>query len=644
MNFRITYPQQSDLAKLSKPLSDCETQVLEYFLRNMPPSWEIYIRPHLNGLAPNFVLLNPQRGIAVYEVRDWEIVENKYFVKEIPGHSPTLMVRQDGVEVLFEQKNPIPKIELYKEEIYTLYCPRLPKERGFGVIISGVIFPRSTREQAECLLKPIREQRGHLDYPNLYPIIGSDNLSDNREWAVKKFVLSSRDRIDNRMDEILAKDLRKWLIPPSQSSSKKQPFLLSNLTPNQKKIVTTRTDSGYRRVRGPAGSGKTLVLAGRAAQLASEGKKVLVITFNITLIKYITELTSGFSQAGDATPDITALNFHFWCKRIAQLTGHFNDYKDIWTTPKDWDFQTKGDFSQYVLREGMATAVNYWLRNLDVDEKWDAILVDEGQDIELLWWRSLRSALKPGGEALLCADKIQNIYEVPTWTEDEMSGAGFRGVWGTLDESYRLSPALCKLAKKFIDDFLPKVDDQRPEPAQMGFEFKTILKWWQIEHGQAAHACVDALIDIIDEADSPLDELDLTCIVANDRIGLQVVSLLMEKGISSIDTFGVGANDITKYYDAQRKKLAFFNGKANVKVTTLHSFKGWESKSLVVHIDRADCEKSLSLAYVGLTRLQKNERGCYLTIVNEAPELRVFGSTWPIFIELSNLIQHPCEN
>ena len=45
--------------------------------------------------------------------------------------------------------------------------------------------------------------------------------------------------------------------------------------------------TGYRRIRGAAGSGKTMVLAHKAAKLMTEGKSVLVLTFNITLVNYI---------------------------------------------------------------------------------------------------------------------------------------------------------------------------------------------------------------------------------------------------------------------------------------------------------------------------------------------------------------------
>ena len=68
--------------------------------------------------------------------------------------------------------------------------------------------------------------------------------------------------------------------------------------------------------------------------------------------------------------------------------------------------------------------------------KYDAILVDEGQDFRPSWWQTLRLALKDGGEMVLVADKTQNIYATAAaWTEDTMANAGFKGPWAELKVS-----------------------------------------------------------------------------------------------------------------------------------------------------------------------------------------------------------------
>ena len=42
--------------------------------------------------------------------------------------------------------------------------------------------------------------------------------------------------------------------------------------------------------------------------------------------------------------------------------------------------------------------------------RYDAILLDEGQDFNPLWWKALRLVLKEGGEMVMAADVTQDIY------------------------------------------------------------------------------------------------------------------------------------------------------------------------------------------------------------------------------------------
>src|SRR5690606_15910259 len=126
-------------------------------------------------------------------------------------------------------------------------------------------------------------------------------------------------------------------------------------------------------------------------------------------------------------------------------TGHIAEYEALWRT----------DDPDLILERVLPESARTWLTSIPESERWDAILLDEGQDFLFLWWTALRDALKSGGEALLCADRVQNIYGVKPWTEDEMRGAGFRGPWVTLPDSFRLSPSLCRLTARFVDEFLP---------------------------------------------------------------------------------------------------------------------------------------------------------------------------------------------
>jgi hypothetical protein len=117
-----------------------------------------------------------------------------------------------------------------------------------------------------------------------------------------------------------------------------------------------------------------------------------------------------------------------------------------------------------------------------------------------------------------------------------------------------------------------------------------------------------------------LANADITMLAGDMKSGAGVVERLSEYRIHAVDTFGV---------DHRRRKMGFYMGDARIKATTLHSFKGWESRLLVVYITEAAHAESLALVYAGLTRLKRSQEGSWLTVVCSAPQLQVYGESFP---------------
>ena len=92
-----------------------------------------------------------------------------------------------------------------------------------------------------------------------------------------------------------------------------------------------------------------------------------------------------------------------------------------------------------------------------------------------------------------------------------------------------------------------------------------------------------------------------------------------------LDPFGQGGRNLRKYENSRRKKLAFFLGDARIKATTLHSFKGWEGRHLILYVNRTVSAEDRALFYTALTRLKTHPNGSMLTVVSSCPELYNFG-------------------
>lgn len=369
---RVVSPPLSELARLRTPLTTGEDRFLSFLLRNLPPAWEIYIQPHLNGLRPDFVLLHPSVGIAVFEVKDWSLDAMRYIVHHPKGTPPRLMGEKDGIRFSLQHDNSVEKVQLYKEEIHNLYCPRTAGKAGYAIISAGVVFPCETTSRVIELLRPFRTAYSMDQTPQYYPVVGKDILQSDDILRVFPEV---QRKASKYMSDETAADLRNWLVEPEVSAEQRQPL---DLNSDQKKLVTTRTNTGYRKIKGPAGSGKSLVLAARAAQLTSEGKSVLVVAYNITLLNYLMDLAVRWPNGRGRTRDqVTWLNFHHWCKRVS---NHHVIADQAQADNTDYEFMAEGaecstDCAQWFACPGTVAAASGTLVQTDLDIDYSLVLL-----------------------------------------------------------------------------------------------------------------------------------------------------------------------------------------------------------------------------------------------------------------------------
>ena len=306
MEHRIIDPPRSQLERLLPELTPGERQLIDFFDEELSPEWEMYIQPHLNGLRPDLVLLNPSVGIAVFEVKDWNLNAMEYFAQ---GNPPRLMIRDKHGKIFSkESENPIKKIQLYEDELLNLYCPRLDNKAGQAVITAGLVFTRSSRAKVKEVFNPFLSI-GMCKFPRYYPIASSDDL----EARSLDCIFPEHQRSSSiYMSKDTACDLRGWLREPAFAQEQRNPLPLDL---RQEHLAQTRTNTGYRRVKGPAGSGKSVVLSARAAELADSGKRVLVVCYNITLLNYLRDLTLRHETPRKVIRRrVEFLNFHFWCR------------------------------------------------------------------------------------------------------------------------------------------------------------------------------------------------------------------------------------------------------------------------------------------------------------------------------------------
>jgi hypothetical protein len=605
---RVVSPKRSALSALPTPLTRGEWATFRALDAGLPPDWEIYVQPHLNGCRPDFVLLNPKVGIGVIEVKDWTLdPASTRWGKNRFGAD--VLVRQDGAR---RDLDPVRQLRQYKREIFDVYCPRLDARYGLAVVGAGLCLPFADEEQARKLFGSRLSTA--YDY-----VVGRQSLDTGDIARIFPPARSSGSRF---MTAETADDLRSWLIEPDHAAERRDRVPLDS---NQRDLASTRTASGYRRIRGPAGSGKSAVLAARAARLSRQGKRTLVVSYNITLLHYLRGLCSRSGMG--RRNDITWINFHALCKRLAAILGLVSAYDAKW---KD-HFELGGDAFVDIPRMllDVISSGEILLR------PYDAVLVDEGQDFDPLWWQLLRRLCRPDGEMVLVADTTQDVYDkARLWTDQAMIGAGFSGRWNELPCSYRMPPTLLDLAARFAQAFLPPEGLIAPASPQGELATEPAhLRWVQVDSEAVAKTCVDeALRLVVAKTGAAVAVTDLTVLVDRIDVGVEIVNILNGRGIRTAETF-VLVNEAGNAVggEARRKKLAFWKGNPRVKVTTLHSYKGWEGRTLIVGLTRGRTASDRALIYSGLTRLKRHPAGSFLTVVCCTENLSEFGALWPDF-------------
>jgi len=142
-------------------------------------------------------------------------------------------------------------------------------------------------------------------------------------------------------------------------------------------------------VSGPAGSGKTLLAKTVAQDWLNQGKRVLLMCYNRTLAN---KLRYEFDRNEDR---IEVTTFHSLARKV--ITAY---YPDWWG---DQDSSAEG-FWELEVPAKLEECMPYY------QERYDALIVDEGQDFKEFWYELIFGLIPTEGRRLIFLDEMQNIF------------------------------------------------------------------------------------------------------------------------------------------------------------------------------------------------------------------------------------------
>jgi hypothetical protein len=192
--------------------------------------------------------------------------------------------------------------------------------------------------------------------------------------------------------EIVRYFMPTWKIPVRMRTALyEEEEALVTATRSQHKVLSMLGRRKRALICGTAGSGKTFLLLEKARRLAEAGMRVLIVCFNIRLSAWLRATTSQIQN-------VDVFHYHALCMHVCAIAKM--------PKPSPDPYGDSDAFFRYELSDAMLEALE------GTTERYDAILVDEAQDFEAVWWIGIEQLLRDQSESLLYLfyDDNQNIY------------------------------------------------------------------------------------------------------------------------------------------------------------------------------------------------------------------------------------------
>jgi superfamily I DNA and RNA helicase len=548
--------------------------------------------PDIEGKEPDFILYSRSVGLIVFEVKDWMVDQ----IRKADPHSFRLQVGSD----IETRKSPFQQARDY---LYDL----VDKIKADGQLIArdaahhgnvkipfnfGVVFPNINKhEWTKEGLGEISSSGKIFFFDDLHP--SSDICSDPggqcfRDALEERFKPQFQFKITSselqHLKQLLFPTVKIELPERSNGQNYEERIERIKVLDHHQEALARKFDGGHRIISGPSGSGKTLILAHKAAFLKQYNPKInniLFLCYNITLVNYIRRLLAD-KKVPLGESGVTVRHFYELC---SEILGEDVAYE-----------KADSDFYAMVVQEALSKVEEF-------GKKYDAILVDEGQDFSTEMFKVVKSLLNPETDSLtVVLDENQNIYRDQISWED--AGIKTEGRVHKLACGYRNTQELAKFASNFIgeksegrkdeeDPFADYYEFHGPEP-----EIKQFVDFTEITEFTA-----EKIAEIAETDGCPYSEIAV--LYAMQYPGKDLKDPLPRMVENALDSRGILNTWVSEDYSSKKTYDITTN---SVTISTIHSVKGLDySTVFLLGLDylepREWSEDQLDrLTYVAITR------------------------------------------
>lgn len=369
---------------------DSERRIYQLFQGRLPEAWTVihgqrFLLPERHGARPregelDFLVLDPSRGVLGLEVKGGHVERHAGGWVSTDRHG----VRHDVKDPGKQASDAVHAIRKYLEQAPDFGGKGFRCRFEWGVVLPDVESPPDMGPDLSRDL--VLDSRDFADPGKAIERMFSYWQNRNRASGGSRAL--SRECTDAFVSVLCERHPpASWLAWQFDAENRE----LLRLTEEQKILLDNLVEYPRAAIQGAAGTGKTVLAMEKARRMAGAGKRVLLLCFNKPLAAHL---------AREAGGEFTVETFHVFCRRMAQRA------KLPFEPPKG------------VAKERRFWAEDAAMRLLEAlellpDERYDAVVVDEGQDFLPDWWPCLDEALKDGRDGTLYAfyDPNQDIYE-----------------------------------------------------------------------------------------------------------------------------------------------------------------------------------------------------------------------------------------
>lgn len=195
------------------------------------------------------------------------------------------------------------------------------------------------------------------------------------------------------------------------------------------KAAAIETPEGPQRIRGLAGSGKTVVLALKAAYLHTQHPEWrIAVTFHSrALYQQIQDLVERFTfeYSNDRHDEQYLQILHSWGS--SAKTGMYSEMaRAVGVTPRDWNY-ARATYGMDNAFQGVCRELLAIVRGSSPEPVFDAVLIDEAQDLPPEFFQLVYLLTKDPKRIVWGYDELQKLSESAMPGTDDLFGTGPSG-------------------------------------------------------------------------------------------------------------------------------------------------------------------------------------------------------------------------